>query len=131
MADETEETEEKPADDDAEGVEAWVTVQLLEAPPGCRWAGFVVEAGKKLEAQAARVAFVALQHLTYEEDGDDVTESRIVPVVFHPTGEALYLDGGRSGGPDHGFAGVAETSPEATKIAEAVAAELARARGAA
>jgi hypothetical protein len=127
MADET---EEKPADD-AEGLEAWVTVQLLEAPPGCRWAGFVVEAGKKFEPQAARVAFVALQHLTFEEEGAEVVESRIVPVVFHPTGEALYLDGGRGGGPDHGFAGVAETSSEATKIAEAVAGELTRARGAA
>lgn len=123
-------TEEKAAADDAEGVEAWVTVQLQPAPPGCVWAAFLVPEASGFRVETLRVAFCALQHLTFEEDGADVVESRIVPVVIHPTGEVLYLDGGRGGGPDHGFAGVGNSAPEAEKIGRAVADELGRARGA-
>ena len=115
-----------------EGIEAWVTVELQPAPPGCIWSAFLVPDERTttgFRVETLRVAFCALQHLTFEEDGADVVESRIVPVVIHPTGEVLYLDGGRGGGPDHGFAGVGNSSGEAEKIGEAVRDELARARG--
>lgn len=117
--------------DDAEGAEAWVTVQLYPPGPGCMWAAFVVPEGAGFRAETARVTYCALQHLSFEEDGAEELESRIVPVVAHATGEFLYLDGGRAGGEDHGFAGVANSEPEAKRIGEAVAAELGRQRKAA
>jgi hypothetical protein len=54
-------------------------------------------------------------------------EARVVPVVLEPSGEAIYLDSGKSGGPDHGFAGIAQSAAEAERIGAAVLAELVKA----
>lgn len=119
--------DEKKKPDD--GIEPWVTVQLQTPPPGAHFAAFIEpqEAGG-FKVRTMPVAFFLLQHLSYDDDDGEQLDSRVIPSVALPTGELLELDAGRAGGPDHGFAGVAQSAAEAEKIGRAVADELDKAR---
>lgn len=112
--------DEKKPDDE---IEPWVTIQLTPPAPGGRFAAFITGEG----IATRPIAFFALQHLAYEEDGADELDSRIVPVVLEPDGTALYLDRGEAGAGDHNFAGMGDTAADAELIGLAVLAELEKA----
>lgn len=119
-------SEEKKTED----VEAWVTVQLQPPPFGAQFAAFVEPQEKGgYKVRTVPVAFFLLQHLSYDDNDGEQLDSRVIPAVVQPTGELLELDGGRGGGPDHGFAGVGSTPGEAAGLGQAVVTELERRPG--
>jgi hypothetical protein len=121
-----------PDEKPEEEIEPWITVQLVPPAPGGYFAAFIVggPAPADLKVSTRPLAWFALQHLAWTEEGEELMEARVVPVVLEPSGEAIYLDAGKSGGPDHGFAGIAQSAAEAERIGAAVLAELVKAQAA-
>lgn len=103
--------------------DAWITTQLIAPSPSIAWAGFLLGTGLEVKAVAVPVAYVAVQHLRSELEGDEGdegepiedVESRIVPVIFDDAAppRPLVLEPGTPG-----WCALAGTKEAALSVAE-------------
>jgi hypothetical protein len=107
-----------------QGPLAWITVQLIAPAEAISFAAFVDAPPAKDPIRVVPVAYVALQHLRYEVEGEAVgkgeeapepieeVESRIVPLVIDAAGVVIELDDTTPG-----FVGLGEDAVAAKRIA--------------